>query len=244
MDGINGANELTIKEIEAFLNDEGTATPAVIEEQTPPVVVDTEETITKVVAKRLREETEKVRTSERENLAKQLGFETYDAFLADRQAKMLKDKGLDPDEVAPVVDKIVQEKLAALPELKELEELRQKKVEEWALKELVELKTLTGGKLSKMEDVPADVLELWKKKGSLKSAYLELHGEKLIKEMQNGIAGGQSKGSTDHLKSPQGTPGAIGENKGRAYTDEEKRIYKIFNPNVTDEQLNKLIKKE
>ena len=69
-------------------------------------------------------------------------------------------------------------------------------------------------------------------KGSLKSAYLELEGEKLI----NKIRSEQSKGSTDHLANPSGsTPPP--SNK-RPLNDKEKAIWRQFNPHITDDELN------
>ena len=95
--------------------------------------------------------------------------------------KLLEENGLDVEEVTPIVEEIVKKRLETDPRLKELEGYRQQKVNEWAKKELADIKELTGGKISKIEDVPKDVIELWKTKGSLKAAYLELQGEALIK---------------------------------------------------------------
>ena len=240
----SGANEISIKDIEAFLNDDGADTPAADETETPPATQpDSHESIerTKAFANRLKDATTKARIEERENIAKSLGFESFTEMQKKKEAKLLEEKGLDPEEVAPVVEELLQKRLAEDPRLKELEEFRQKKVEEWAKQELADITALTGGKISKIEQLPKPVVELWKQKGSLKAAYLELEGEKLIREMQASIASGQSKGSTGHLNSPQGTPPSQQTGK-RPMTAREKEIYKLFNPNVTDEQLSKILK--
>lgn len=244
----NGANEFTLEDIEAFLNEERTATPAVIEEKTPPATQPTEpnkeESIekTQAFANRLKDATTKARNEERENIAKELGHASFKEMQEANMAKLLKDKGLDPDEVAPMIEELLQKRLAEDPRLKELEEFRQKKIEEWAVKELVELKNLTKGKISKMEDVPKNVIELWKKKGSLKAAFLELEGEKLIREIQTSIASEQSKSSTNHLNSPQGLPPVDLNADKRPLTQKEKDIYKLFNPSATEDKLNKMLK--
>lgn len=243
-----GENGFTIKDIEDYLNGEQGASPAPNDEGnpqpnntegegTPPV------TETQAFAHRLKEATEKARAKEREDIAKQLGFESYEALQKSREKKTYEDKGLDPDEVAPVVEEIVKQRLENDPRMQELEGYRQRQAEEWAKKELAELKTLTGGKITKLDDVPKDVLELWKTKGSLKGAYLELKGEELIREMQNGVASGQNRGSTGHLQSPRGSTSPQKTENVRPLTQKEKDIYRLFNPSVTDEELSKMTKK-
>lgn len=252
-----GANEITIKDIEDFLNGEGAATPAAQEgnEGSPatqpnasegtPAQNGTEQTPvteTQAFAHRLKEATNKARNEERESIAKSLGYESYADMQQKREAQMLEEKGLNPEDVSPVVEQIVQQRLAEDPRLKELDSYRQERVNAWAKKELAELSELTQGKVSKLEDVPKDVIELWKTKGSLKGAYLELHGETLIREMQTGIASGQNRSTTSHMASPQGAPAPADNSNKRPFTPKEREVYKLFNPDVTDEQLSKMYK--
>lgn len=260
MFGQDGANEITIKDIENFLNGDGAATPAANNEEGSPAAqpnagtdegagaqqnTGTEQksvTETQAFARRLKEATEKAKSEERESIAKTLGYESYAAMQKAREEEMLKDKGLNPEEVSPVVEQLVEKRLAEDPRLKELDSYRQEKVASWAKQELAELSELTGGKISKLEDIPKDVIELWKTKGSLKAAYIELNGEKLIREMRSGIAGEQSRGSTGHLQSPSGTPAPPIDQNKRPLTQKEREVYKLFNPDVTDEQLSKMLK--
>lgn len=252
-----GANEITIKDIEDFLNGEGAATPAAQEgnEGSPatqpnasegtPAQNGTEQTPvteTQAFAHRLKEATNKARNEERESIAKSLGYESYADMQQKREAQLLEEKGLNPEDVSPVVEQIVQQRLAEDPRLKELDSYRQERVNAWAKKELAELSELTQGKVSKLEDVPKDVIELWKTKGSLKGAYLELHGETLIREMQTGIASGQNRSTTSHMASPQGAPAPADNSNKRPFTPKEREVYKLFNPDVTDEQLSKMYK--
>ena len=239
-----GANEFSVEEIEAFLTDDKADTPPAEKPETPPATqpgdAEKQKTIetTKAFAARLKEKSDAVRAEERETIAKSLGYESYDKMLKEKETNLLKEKGLDPEEVTPIVEELVKKRLAEDPRLKELDTFKQQKIQEWAKQELIELSTLTGGKISKMEDVPKHVIERWKTKGSLKAAYLELEGEKLIKEMQSG----QNRSTTNHLNSPQGIPVAPNAADKRPFTPKEKEIYKVFNPNVTDEELNKMLK--
>lgn len=255
-----GANEFTIEDIENFLNGNWAATPAADDEESSPDVtpdaggdnnVSTNDTTvtdkppvteTQAFAHRLKEATTKARNEERDAIAKELGYANYADMQAKREANMLREKGFDPEEVSPIVEEIVQKRLAEDPRMQELDGYKQERMNTWAKKEVAELKELTDGKIATLADVPKDVLELWKTKGSLKAAYMELHGESLIKEMRTGIASGQSRGSTSHMNSPQATPAPAGSANKRPLTAEERAVYKLFNPDITDEQLNKMYK--
>lgn len=251
-----GANEFTMEDIENFLNGDWAATPAADDDEsspevTPDVSTDTGNetpaekppvTETQAFAHRLKEATNKARNEERESIAKSLGYESYADMQAKREAEMLRNRGFDPEEVSPIVDEIVKQRLAEDPRMQELDGYKQERMNTWAKKELAELNELTDGKIVTMTDVPADVLELWKTKGSLKKAYLELHGEELIRQTRTSVVSGQSRGSTSHMNSPQGTPPPAGGANKRPFTAEEKAVYKMFNPDVTDEQLNKMYK--
>ena len=247
---IYGANEFTAEEIEKLFAED-------FEQETPPAnestsqgsddATDTSQSdnnadksddvdpvdTTKAFSKRLRESTEKARREEREAIAKSLGYTSYDDMLKKREEKLYEDKGLNPEDVSPVVDEIVKQRLENDPRIKELETLRNREVQEFAKRELAEINKLTGGEITSLAQLPKEVVDLWKQKGSLKSAYLAVEGEKLI----NKIRGEQSRGSTSHLQNPTGTSG--GASKTRPLTAEERAIWKQFHPNMTDEELNK-----
>ena len=239
-----GDNDFTMEELEKLLSED--------DEQTPPAAEETEvhkeqqapaednkskeEDIarTKAFSKRLSEATAK----ERDKVAKEAGYDSYEDMKAKRQKNLLEEEGLDPERISPIVDKLVQQKLAEDPRMQELEKYREQQVKEYGKQQLKELSELTNGEISKFEQIPADVMEEWKKTGSLKSAYLKLKGEELILKARSE----QSKGNTNHLSGPQG--GEPTPSNKRHLTDEEKKVWKFFNPNMTDEDLNnKLIDK-
>ena len=236
-----GVEDLSLEELENLFNDNGTQeTPPAdntdIPEASPNNSVDNTESkteVTKAFAKRLKESTDKAVTNEREAIAKTMGFLSYDDMLKSREKKFIEDKGLDPAQVSPVVEELVNQRLNEDPRMKELETYRRQRIEEFGKRELAEITKLTGGEITKLSQLPREVIDLWKTKGSLKSAYMELEGEKLI----NKIRSEQSKGSTSHLNSPSGVNG-IPDNT-RLLTAEEKQLWKLFRPNMTDEELNK-----
>lgn len=247
-----GAKDFTIEDIENFLNSEGAETPTADEGESSDSSTGTQGetnktetpkvTETQAFAHRLKEATNKARNEERENIAKSFGYESYADMQAKREAKLLEEKGLDPEDVSPVVEQIVKQRIAEDPRLKELGLYREERVNAWAQQEMAELKEFTGGKISDLKDVPKDVIELWKTKGSLKGAYIELYGEKLIREMRAGIASEQTRSTTGHMQSPSGTPAPNTNSNKRPFTAKEREVYKLFNPGVTDEEISKMYK--
>jgi len=240
-----GANDFTLEELEEIFKGEG-------EQETPPaddgksptepstpegnndgkttnVPVDQ----TKAFSHRLKESVSKKVAEERENIAKTMGYDSYDAMLKSKEVKLIKDKGYDPSELEPLIEQLLENRLKNHPGLKELESYKQRQAEEYAKKELADLTKLTGGEITSLEQLPKAVLDEWAKTGSLKSAYLQIEGEKLITKVRSS----QSKGDTTHLKSPQG--GTPPPTNTRPLTAEEKSVWKYFNPGMTEEELNK-----
>lgn len=242
---VNGANSFTLEELEALFNDDAA-------QETPPATepTNTQETgdnkgtedtgntqngvdTTKAFAKRLKESTDKAVAAERENIAKSLGYSSYEELQKIREKKVFEDNGLDQSVVSPVIDELVKQRIDNDPRMKELEGYRNQQVKEFGRKELAELKELTGGKIASMAQLSRNVLDEWAKSGSLVDAYMKVEGRNLIKDLRNE----QNKGTTSHLQNPSGSSGL--PNNKRFLTEDEKRVWKMFNPKMTDEELNK-----
>lgn len=229
-----GVNDDSLKELEALFEEDVEQTPPAAEDNTEPDQSENKDVSqTKAFAKRLAEEKAKVVNEERENIAKSLGYTSFEELQKTREKKLYEEKGLDPEEVSPIVDELVKQRLDNDPRMKELERFRAKEIEDFGKKELAEITKLTGGEITRLDQLPSDVIDLWKKKGSLKAAYLELKGEELILKVRSE----QSKGSTAHLNQLSGNKAPSTEK--RPLTAEEKRLWKLFNPSMTDEELNK-----
>ena len=243
-----GANEFTLEELDSLFNEGETQpeTPPVENEtqpETPPVENETkvetppangeDVSKTKAFANRLKASTEKARREEREAIAKSLGYGSYEELQKANEKRLLEEKGLDPNEVSPIVEEIVKQRLNNDPRMIELDELRKLKIEQYGKEELAKITQLTGGHITRFDQIPKEVIELWKKTGSLEGAYLQLEGKKLIEKARREVL----KGTTNHLATPGGSPPAT---KGtRPLTDAEKKIRKQFHPKMTDEELNK-----
>lgn len=239
---MNGANEFSLEELDKLFKEEG-------QQETPPAegnTVSTENppeqkedvTKTQAFAHRLKEEKDKARKEAREEIAAALGYDSFEALQKSRENKLLEDKGLDPEQVNPIVDELVKQRLDNDPRMRELEVLKQQQIAAFAEKELKDISSLTGEQYTSLEQLPKDVIEDWKKSGSLKSSYIKLHGEELIIKARKA----QAQGSTKHLQSPGGP--APTPTDTRPMTSKEREIYKFFNPGVKDEELDKKMYKK
>lgn len=241
-----GANEFSMEELEELFKEEGQETPPAEGNKNPPETPPNEPTKTETnvedvtktqaFARRLKEEKEKALKEARQEIAASLGYASYEELQKSKEKKMLEEQGLDPEQVSPIVEKLVEERLSKDPRMQELEELRKAKVNEFASKELKEINDLVGTNYASVNDIPKDVLDDWRKSGSLKKSYIALHGEELILKAKSAA----SKGTTSHLQTPGGSPG--GPTNKRPLNDEERAVWKLFNPGITDEELNKKFK--
>lgn len=242
----DGAYDFSAEELEALFSNEEQETPPVESENATEQTTDTtpvasEPTLenkvetTKAFAKRLSERTSKAVAEEREAIATKLGYKSYEDMMKTTENRRLEDNGIDPEIATPVIDQIVQERIKNMPEMRELSELRELKIKEYGKQQLAEITKLTNGEITKLEQLPKDVIELWKQTGDLKKAYLQLEGEKLILSARRA----QSQGSTSHMVTPNAANSSIPTDK-RLLTEDEKRVWKQFNPNMTQDELNKI----
>ena len=229
------------KEIAGLFNDDQDSSPEK-NEQKP---ADTQESKKSEEEKKSDAKAFSIRLNEeREKIAKEAGFDSYEDMRKKREMKKIEDKGLDPEVASPLIDDLVKQRLEQDPRIKEYEELKKEKQErefkEWCDKEVKQLSALTDGKIKSLSEVPQDVVKLSEKTGSLKSAYLQLHGEELIAQIKLKQQSQESKGTTDHLA--QIKEGGTATGKTRPLTAEERRAYKMINKNITEEELDKKFK--
>lgn len=173
-----GANEFSMEELEELFKEEGQETPPAEGNKNPPETPPNEPTKTETnvedvtktqaFARRLKEEKEKALKEARQEIAASLGYASYEELQKSKEKKMLEEQGLDPEQVSPIVEKLVEERLSKDPRMQELEELRKAKVNEFASKELKEINDLVGTNYTSVNDIPKDVIEDWRKQGHLK----------------------------------------------------------------------------
>lgn len=222
-------------EIAELFKDEQDSSP-VEPEPKPAETKEEKKDETKAFSIRLNEE--------REKIAKQAGFSSYEEMLKKNEQKKIEDTGLDPEIASPLIEKLVNERIENDPRLKELETYKKqekdRQFKEWCEQELKSLTKLTDGQIKSMNDVPADVIKLSEKTGSLKSAYMQLHGEALVNQIKAKQIAKDSKGTTDHLVQPVGAGAQVGQT--RPLTEAERKAYRMINRSITDAELDKIVK--
>lgn len=188
---------------------------------------------TKAVSERINIVKRKTQTETRDEVAKEFGYANYAEMQKAKEKQMLRDKGLDEEETAALVEQLVEKRFANDPRFKRLEEIEANEKTNFVNAQLKEINKLTGDNFTDVKDLPDDTLKLWEKTGNLKQAYLATHGEELL----NKRAAGRASGSLEHL----GTASMTGNStKTRGLSDEEKSIWKsVLGDYITDDELNK-----
>lgn len=186
----------------------------------------------KEMSKRINEVRAKTERETRDAMAKELGYDNYEAMKKANEKQVLRDAGLDDAEIEPIVQKLVEKRFAEDPRMKRLEEYEQRDKANFVNEQLKEVNKLTGLNYKDVSELPQEVLTMWEKTGNLKQAYLATQGETLL----NKSLAGKQNGSLAHLANP-GSAG-VGV-KERPLTAEEKDIWRMVNPDITDEELSK-----
>lgn len=242
---MSGENEFSLEELEALFKEEEPVPPQVEEKelqepQEPQTSIDDDQQVIdkkakkKEVTRGVAERIKKVRLEEQNAIAKRMGYESFDQMIKSQEDKLIKDKGYDPDDLAPIVEELLKTRLENDPRIQELENIKKERMKEFAKRELAEISKLTGGEIDSMDKLPKDVLDEWAKTGSLKNAFLLLKGEEYI---TRATTRQNVKGGTEHLRSVGGT--APKPSNVRPLTDEEKSVWRQFHPMISDEELNK-----
>lgn len=177
---------------------------------------------------------EKIEKETEDRIAKDLGYENYSAMQKAKEKKLLEDAGLDDAEMEELINKLVEKRLSSDPRIKKLEKLERTEQNNFVKAQLDEINSLTDKTYTRVDQLPQDVLALWEKTGNLKQAYLAVKGEELLRNKSR-----NEKGSLTHLANIN-----VGStrSKTRGLTEEEKAIYKMVMPDITDEELSKKTK--
>lgn len=192
--------------------------------------------ITKAVSERINEVKRKTELETKNNIAKDLGYNSYDEMIKSREDKekkqLLEEAGIDSSkETEELIEKLVEKRLANNPKLKKLEEYENKEKINFVNSQLQEINKLTGGNIKDVSELPQETLALWEKTGNLKQAFLATQGEQLL--LKN--LSSNKNGTLNHLANPNNNSGT----RVRALTAEEKEMYRSIISDISEEELNK-----
>lgn len=186
--------------------------------------------LTQGMTKRINEVRAKTEKETKDNLAKELGFESYEAMKKAKEDELISKKGYNPKDIKEVLDPLVEKRLADDPRFKELEAFKARERDAYIQAQLTAINEATGQQL-KIADLPQATLDLWAKGLNLEEAYYATHGKQIITKVKSEV----SNGSLSHLA----TGGGAGQPKLRRLTEEEKAMYRAIAPHMTEEELNK-----
>lgn len=188
---------------------------------------------TKAVSERINKVRKSTELETRESVAKELGYESYEAMMADkakkREKKLFDDAGVEEnDETKEFIEKIVKSRIENDPRFKKLKEYEELEKARFVKSQIDEINKLSGSNYTSIDQFSEETLKIWKVTGNLKQAYLATNGEKLI------LGKSSQKGSLDHLANPN--PGT--SSKTRYMTESEKAFYRSIVPDITEDELN------
>lgn len=194
--------------------------------------VDEDILMTKAVSERINSVKKKTETETQDKIAKELGYADYTELQKANEKKLLRDAGLDEEDISGVVDKLLEQRLANDPRMKKLEEYEAIEKNNFVNSQLKEINALTGNNFTSVDQLPKETLKVWELTGNLKQAFLATQGEALLTKKQ----AARQNGSLSHLAtSVNGSP----TQKVRPLTEDEKAIWRSVMPDITDEELSK-----
>lgn len=212
-------------------------------EQTPQSDPQPEQDVTQTQAfsRRLNEATKKAKAEAivetRQNIAESFGYNSWDEYLKAQQSTAISNKGYEPDEVIPLIKEAMKsdpEYLEAMKYKAEKEELEKTL---WAQNALRDLNGEYGTDFKSVDELDKNTVDLWNKGVSLRDAYALNHIDTIVTTR---VAQAKQKQSgKDHLTEPKS--GAQGE--VRNLTNDELKVFKLFNPGATDDEIRDFVNK-
>ncbi len=188
---------------------------------TPPAKSE----LTDNMIKRINDVRAKTEITVKEQIAKDLGFESFEAMQKANEHKAFTEAGYNPEDIEKLIGPVVEKRLSEDPRMQELASFRAREEQRYVANQLAEIEKLTGLKVAE-KDLSPETIELWKKGVDLSKAYIATNTTKI----NTGF-----KPSTTHLATGAGAGGT----NLRSLTQAEKDLYRSINPDITEEELNK-----
>lgn len=183
---------------------------------------------TKAYSDRLNADRAKMRQEVENEMAQSMGYTTWDEYRAAQRKKVITDAGLEPEQVEPVVSKLLASDPAIIA-ARELKAAQEKVASDEANKsELLALNSTYGTEFKSMDELDDATKVLIEKGVPLVKAYGIEHLDDVVKTREQVIP---SKG---HLVS------VVGSGKSstpKVVTPKQMEVFRLFNPDASDEQI-------
>lgn len=205
--------------------------------QQPTSPVEPSVTETQAFAKRLKEETVKIKQQAREELAQSFGFNSYDEYIKAQTDNNLIDKGFDPEKVRPVIEDIIKKDPTYVKAIEKAKEYENLEKEIFAKNSIEALNAKFGTDYKSINQLDEDTIKMWNDGLSLEKAFAANNYDK-IQELTLKKVKTTSK---EHMKE---IPSGNSVNKEvRTPTKEEIEIFKLINPGISEEAIKAFINK-
>ena len=210
--------------------DEATET---VEEQPAPPAEQVDQT--KMFAKRLKEETEKVRLRERENIAQSFGYNSWDEYMNAQTDNKLLDKGLDPESVRPVIKDLIKNDPEYIEAMKYKQEKEELEKELFASNSLQALNNKFGTNYKSVDELDAETIKDWNNGTPLEKAFAA-NNYSLLVDMAVRKASVTKDNGKSHLKT---VTGSNAQTSAREVSKGELDVARMFG--FSEEQLKNYI---
>lgn len=192
---------------------------------------DGNENLTKNMTKRINEVRRKTELEVQDRVAKQAGYASYEDMMKATERKIVEDQGYDPDEINKLLEPLIEKRLSNDPRFKKLEEIESREKDAYLSQQLAAINKISDVKYKSVNDLPEETLNLFAKGVDLKQAFYATQGEGLF----NKAANKANNGSLNHLAPLPNGNGV----KTRGLNAEEKAMYRMIIPGITEEELSK-----
>lgn len=219
---------------EQAANVEETETTEPVEETKQPTSPVEQVDQTQAFARRLKEETEKVRLAERENIAKSFGYNSWSEYADAQTNNKLIDKGLEPEVVRPVLKDLIREDPEYQEAMKYKAEKEALEKELFATNSLKALNDKFGTNYSSINELDPETIKLWNQGTPLEKAFAANNWE-MIRDNAVKKASVPKDSGKSHLKQVTGSSQSssvreIGQDelsyfKKFGFTEEQARDY-------------------
>ena len=190
---------------------------------------------TKAFAKRLKEETEKVRLAERENIAKSFGYNSWSEYTDAQTNNKLLDKGLDPDSVRPVLKDLIREDPDYQEAMKYKAEKEALEKELFATNSIKALNEKFGTAYSSVNELDPETVKMWNEGTPLEKAFAANNWE-TIRDAAVKKASVPKDNGKSHLKP---VAGSGQQTTARELNRDELNAFKMFG--YTEEQVKEYL---
>jgi hypothetical protein len=204
-----------------------------VEEQPAPPAEQVDQT--KMFAKRLKEETEKVRLRERENIAQSFGYNSWDEYMSAQTDNKLLDKGLDPESVRPVIKDLIKNDPEYIEAMKYKQEKEELEKELFASNSLQALNNKFGTNYKSVDELDAETIKDWNNGTPLEKAFAA-NNYTLLVDMAVKKASVTKDNGKSHLKT---VTGSNAQTSAREVSKGEHDVARMFG--FSEEQLKNYI---